>query len=102
MSALGSAAQEYPLVLRAARSAVQSLYCPMAVTSCQEEEALKPAASRASSQAGNGRAELESLPRRPVPTQAAFPPCPGWALGQQWGAGASGSAPRAGRECGKA
>lgn len=59
-SELGSAAQERPAVLSAARSAAQARSCPNASTSCHQDEALKVATSSASPQAGNGRQQVRS------------------------------------------
>lgn len=64
-SELGSAAQEWPAVLSAARSATQARSCPSASTSCHQDEALKAATSSTSPQAGNGRWQAES-PRPPT------------------------------------
>lgn len=57
----GSAAQECPVVLSAARSAAQARSWPSASTSCHQDEALKAATSSASPQAGKGRRQAGSL-----------------------------------------
>lgn len=57
----GSAAQECPVVLSAARSATQARSWPSASTSCHQDEALKAATSSASPQAGKGRRQAGSL-----------------------------------------
>lgn len=54
-SELGSAAQEWPEVSSAARSATQARSWPSTSTSCHHDEALKAATSSMSPQAGNGR-----------------------------------------------
>lgn len=56
----GSAAQEWPRVPSAARSATQARSWPSASTSCQHDEALKAATSSVSLQAGNGRQDTGS------------------------------------------
>lgn len=54
-SAPGSAAQEWPVVLSAARSATQARSWPSTSTSCHQDEALKATTSSISSQAGDRR-----------------------------------------------
>lgn len=53
--ASGSAAQEWPVVLSAARSATQARSWPSTPTSCHQDEALKVTTSRTPSQAGDRR-----------------------------------------------
>lgn len=55
LSEPGSAAQEWPAVPSAARSATQARSCPSASTSSHQDEALKVATSSTSPQAGKGR-----------------------------------------------